>query len=124
MTWEEFGEMTPSMFQALHKRRHEDFKRLCYTAGIPASMVYNVNRGEDSNPISPFEFVPRRPLTARERVIHNIKSEFAMVKPGTPVEFLEKKRQRTIEHLIKAGHADAEQLFREAFPSWTIPPTS
>ena len=57
LSMEEFGEMVPSMFFELRKRRVVYIRHIRYASAMSAAMVYNVNRPEDAEPLTAFDFV-------------------------------------------------------------------
>jgi hypothetical protein len=121
MTWEEFGRTTPGMFLALMKRLNVRFRHDCYTAGIVASMIANVNRKNDQAKVwSPFDFVPD---AERDKRRGELKKQILALF-GTLLEFnkspdaIDKARDLVIARLTKAGHTDVEGVFDEVFPHW------
>jgi hypothetical protein len=117
LTLEQFGELTPLQFKALRERRHAEFRRSCYVAGITASLYANAHRKENTPPLSPFDFVPgRTPQSERDKLKHNVLSLFVSVE-GASAESIADLRKRTIEKLKAQGYEDAEVILEEIFPS-------
>jgi len=114
----EFDRLTLPKFEALCERLFQQHRRQCYYAGIGAATDVNIN-STSKTPISPMAFVPGsvdRDKQRKERVKQNIRAIFTMRRPGSSAE-TEELRQGTIARLKKAGHADAEELFNQVFPS-------
>jgi hypothetical protein len=53
----EFGEMVPAMFHELRKHRANWIRHIRYANAMTAAMLFNVNRGEDQEPLQAFDFI-------------------------------------------------------------------
>jgi tetraacyldisaccharide-1-P 4'-kinase len=115
LSLEEFGQMTPRMFDALLERRHIEFRYQLLAAATVAATVINVNRRPSDPPVSPYDFVIEE--TPRDLAKKNIASLFAMVGTGEPERF-DNMRRRAIAGLKQEGFSDAEEIFREVFSAW------
>jgi hypothetical protein len=122
LSWEEFEELTPGMFQALCKRRNVRIKYERYAHGLTASAVYNVNRGSVEDPVvTGFDFV-RDEASARNKEEMNkarryIKRALGNLPVGTTREKCLEIRLRAIADVRASGRDDAEQIMDECWPS-------
>ncbi len=122
LSWEEFEELTPSMFYALCARRNIHFKYDRFAAGMVCSAVYNVNRASSDSPmLTAFDFV-REPKDAAakaetDKIKAVIKQVIGQLPSDTPKDRLHGIRSRTIASLKSQGREDAEQLFDSCWPS-------
>lgn len=123
LTWEEFADLTPKMFQALCKRRNISIKYDRYANAITASAVYNTSRAKAEDPvIHPFDFVmdeeqaEQKERNRQYRQYIN-KTIGAAVKAGASREKLIEIRAKAIKDLEKAGRMNAEELFDTLWPS-------
>lgn len=120
---EEFGRLTPSMFQALQERKHIHFKYESYWAGIPASTIINIKLPKNAEPVSPFDFAGiehSTEMSEYEKLRHNITAMFSslsLTSDSSPQRY-KALQERTIERLLADGHPDAEEVFDEIFPGW------
>lgn len=86
--------------------------------------ILNVNRGKDSEWVSPFDFLPgfeRDPQEVeaekqRKDVIREIRRTFIDMPKATP-EQVKQERDRIIARLTERGYEDPEGMMREAFPN-------
>jgi hypothetical protein len=122
LSWQEFEEVTPAMFQALCRRRNIRFKYERFAHAQTAAAIYNVNRfGADSQMVSAFDFVRTdRDSTAKaeiKAIRNNIKLCIGSLPKDTTKERFQKVRTRTIEDLKAHGRPDAEALFDSVWPS-------
>jgi hypothetical protein len=118
---EEFEELTPGEFQALCKRRNIRIRYERYAHSITASVVANVNRGQDDAVIHPFDFV-RDDESARKKEERNKAKRYAKkvignLPPTTPQEKMQEIRTKAIADLKASGHSDAEEIFDSCWPS-------
>jgi hypothetical protein len=120
LSLEEFGRLTPGMFQALQERRQVQFRHHCLYAGIVASTLINIKLPKDSTPVSPYDFFvgaseaedeSEREL---EEIKKNIVSAFSMFPNPTP-DKLQELHERSVKSLKERGYADAEKIMAELF---------
>jgi hypothetical protein len=122
LSWEEFSDLTPSMFNALCVRRNLKFKYDRFANALTASAVYNVNRTTNESPfITAFDFVRDEKQTAvkeeRNKIIGTIKQVVGMMPSDTPREKFLAVRERVVNSLKSQGRVDAEELWAECWPS-------
>ena len=94
-----------------------------FNAGLVASILYNANRGEDTDALSPFDFLhghQRDPEEieaekTRRSIKHAISVAFAEMGSATP-EQVQAEKARMIQRMTASGVEDAEQLIREVYP--------
>jgi hypothetical protein len=120
LSWQEFEDLTPAMFQALCIRRNIRIKYDRFANAQTAAAVYNVNRGSEDAPIvTAFDFVrdvnPER--EQEKRIKHLIRTVIGQLPTGTPREKMLDIRTRTIASLLRQGREDAEELFDSCWPS-------
>jgi len=119
---EEFGELTPSQFQALARRRNIRIKYERFANALTASAVYNANRHSAEDPvITAMDFVrdeaqseKREKILTAKRFINKVISSLPIT---TPREVLVEKRKKAIQDLQASGYQEAEIIFDECFPS-------
>ncbi len=110
------------MFQALCKRRNVRIKYNRYANAQTAAAVYNVNRSSEDAPIvTPMDFV-RDDKDQRERnrireLQRVIKQNIGGLPSGLSREKILEIRAKQIENLKALGHADAEEIFDDCWPS-------
>ena len=118
---EEFWDLTPSMFQALCKRRNIRIKYDRYANALTASAVYNANRASEESPVVyPFDFIRDEAAAKRLEKIREGKRYIRKVIGGLPMttprsKFLEIRR-KAIADLTASNFHDAEALFDEVWP--------
>jgi len=118
---EEFGRLTPAMFNALLERREVAFRYQCLCAGLIASTLLNMHMKPDSTRVSPYDFAPTVAddnERERDRAKQNLVSLFAMIE-GSP-DFFERMRDKAIAGLKADGFEDAEEIFEEVFAAWNV----
>jgi hypothetical protein len=120
LSWEEFEELTPAMFQALCIRRNVRIRYERFANALTAASIYNVHRGSEDTPIvSAFDFVrdadPEREQT--QEIKRLIKQVVGSIPPGSPRSKYLEVRERTIASLKSQGRADAEKLWNDCWPS-------
>lgn len=119
---EEFGELTPSMFQELCKRRNTRIRYDRYANALTASAVYNVNRaGDDAPMITAFDFIRDEKDAAKREKLREAKRFFRTAIGQMPMttpraKFLE-IRSKSIADLTASGYSNAEALFDSVWPS-------
>jgi hypothetical protein len=121
LSWKEFEELTPKMFQALGKRRVVAQRYERYAHALTASAVYNTSRTKEDQPmLEAFDFVmtdeqaeKTERLKKARRFIRKVIGSMPIM---TPMEKLVEKRLKVIEDLKADGYDNAEQLFDEAWP--------
>jgi hypothetical protein len=122
LTWEEFEELTPGLFQELAKRRNVGIRYDRYANALTASAVYNVNRNsEDAPVIAAFDFVRSEEESDKIEQLQVFKRHIKMVIGNLPMtatrtKFLEVRRE-CLGHLTQSGCKNAEALFDEVWPS-------
>jgi hypothetical protein len=122
LDWDEFESLTPSMFQALCRRRNIRLKHERFANALTASAVYNVNRASSDSPImTAFDFVrdekSSRARAERLAIKAQIAQSVGTMPTDTPREKFMEIRQRVIASLTAKGRADAEELWKEVWPT-------
>jgi hypothetical protein len=121
LSWEEFEELTPAMFQALCKRRNIRIKYERYAHAMTASAVYNTSRTSDEQPaIRPFDFVmTEEQAVKKDRALkaRQFCRKAMRIPPNTPLEKVLEIRAKAIVDLRNNGYADAEEIFNEVWPT-------
>lgn len=115
--------MTLPELEALEDRRMVAVRHARFNAALSASAVYNAHRGEDTDPLSPFDFLPgfeRDPEEveaekSRKAVKQAVGVAFAEMK-GATAEQVRAEKVRMIERMKANGIEDAEELIREVYP--------
>jgi hypothetical protein len=123
MTLPEFYEMTLAEFEELQRRRDMEIRHARFNAGLIASVLINRYRGEDSEPTSPFDFIPgfidpeeEAERQREEEIKRSIARAFARL-AGEPMEKILAKRERMIERMTANGIENAAELITEVFPN-------
>ncbi len=123
LSWEEFEECTPAMFNALCKRKRIRYKYERLAHALTASAVYNCNRASKDSPIiQPFDFI--RETDAAQEEVNVIKALIRKAigdAPAMPREKLLRIRMNVLANLAKRGRTDGEQIFDSVWP--TLKPT-
>jgi hypothetical protein len=112
--------MTPTYFRYLRLRQRQAFAYEKYLAYIPASAIYNVNRGSVDAPyLDPIDFIrERHPKEEQIKEIKvMIKDIIGKVKSDSTPEKYQQVRRELIDKLIENGVKDAEAIFDECWPS-------
>ena len=122
LTFEEFEELTPEMFNSLCERRNIKFKHERFAAGMVAAAVYNVNRASTESPVlTAFDFVREEAESAEkaehDKIIGTIRQLVGQMPSDTPREKLLHVRDTVVGSLRAQGRKDAEALWLEAWPS-------
>lgn len=121
LSWTEFGDLTPSMFGALCKRRNIRLKHERFANALTASAVYNVHRsGKDDPMVTAFDFV----RDAKQSEAHSqtqllrrqIKDAVGRLPSDTPRAKCLQIRENIITELVALGRADASELWAECWP--------
>lgn len=121
LSWREFAECTPRMFQALAKRRNVRLRYERFAGAQAAAAVYNVNRGKASDPtVSAYDFVMDEEESARRERGATFRryalKAIGQLPVNTPREKVLEVRRRAIADLERAGCADAEAFVDSIFP--------
>jgi len=58
--------LTAAQIAALQERQEKERKHQVLCAGIVAAAIYNCNLAEGADPVSPLDFVEKRPETSDE----------------------------------------------------------
>lgn len=122
LSWEEFEELTPGMFQALCKRRNIRIKYERYAHAMTTSAVYNVNRHSQDDPvITAFDFIRDERSALKKEKQRQAKQYIKQAIGGLPMTTTREKflevRSKVIADLTASGHKDAEQLMNACWPS-------
>jgi hypothetical protein len=121
LTWNEFADLTPSMFLALCKRRNIKMKHARFANALTAAAVYNVNRAADSPMVTAYDFVrDEKDSEAREQtqlLKRQILDAVSRMPANTTREKFMRMRENLIAELVKLGRTDAEKLWAECWPS-------
>ena len=122
LSWKEFDEITPSMFQGLCKRRNIRFKYERFAHAQTTAAIYNVNRASsDSRMVTAFDFVrsdkSSEAKAETEAIKNNIRTCITSLPINTSKEKFQEVRTRTIDDLTAHGRLDAESLFDSVFPN-------
>lgn len=120
LTWAEFQELTLAQLEALEERRATEIRHARFNAALVACAVVNMHRSQDSEPMSPFDFIPGYEPdpaeAARERQRTAIKRSIATVMSRMDtVEAAVGMKAKLIARAKEAGFEDAEELYREVF---------
>lgn len=119
---EEFWDMTPTMFQALCKRRNVNIRYDRYANALTASAVYNTARtSEDMPVISAFDFIRDESEAIKIERTREVKKYIKQVIGQMPMStsrtrYLE-VRSKVINDLTRTGNENAEALFDSVWPS-------
>lgn len=121
LSWEEFAECTPRMFQALAQRRNIRLRYERFAGAQAAAAVYNVHRAKESDPVlAAYDFVMDGDESAeRERETRfrrHVTRAIGQLPIGTPREKVLEVRKRAIADLAAAGCEDAEAFVDGIFP--------
>jgi hypothetical protein len=122
LSWDEFEELTPGMFQALCKRRNIKIRYERFAHAMTAAAVYNVNRSKPEDPmLTAFDFVRDEESARKKEELSSLKKfiqgAIGRVPFGTSREKLLEIRLKVIEQLNQQGRNDAEELFNTVWPS-------
>jgi hypothetical protein len=123
LTWTEFQDITLAQFEALEERRMIAVRHSRFNAALTASVVYNAHRGEDSEALSPFDFLPGFERDAEEEEAekmrksakHAIAVAFSQM-DGLSAHQVRVEKARMIHRMKLNGVEDPEELIREVFP--------
>ena len=125
LSWDEFCTLTLAQLEALEERREIAIRHQRFNAALITSTLYNINRPADSEPMSAFDFLPgferdpeaERHARGRQQVKQAIAKAFAnLPRNWTRADVLAEKA-RAVKRMQERGIEDAEQLFREVYPS-------
>ncbi len=120
LTWEEFGELTPTMFNALCKRRNIKMKHERFANALTAAAVYNVNRAGDSEILTAYDFVrdakDSEARSQRQTLKRQIKDAIGRLPADAPRARCLKVRESVIAGMVALGRTDAEELWAECWP--------
>ena len=121
LSWREFSELTPKMFQALCRRRNVAIKYDRFAHALTASAVYNTSRTKVEDPIvRPFDFVmdddEATKRAERKKFKQFVQKAIGQLPFNTPLEKLQEKRLRVIADLQASKCANAEELFDSIWP--------
>lgn len=116
--------MTLAELEALEERRATDLRHARYNAALVASAIYNVNRAEDVEPVSPFSFIPgyepdpvdEEQKKRRRGAVQSIRVAMSRLPDGVKPEAVVELKGKMIARLKGQGYEDAEDIMREAFP--------
>jgi len=123
LSWEEFGECTPGMFQALCKRRNTRLKYERFANAQVAAAVYNMAgrmRSDDAPEVTAFDFVMDEEESAkRENDIkfrRYVQKAIGQLPISASLEKLREKRLKVIEDLRASGCGEPEAFFDSIWP--------
>ena len=124
LSFEEFEDCTPAMFNALCRRKRIRYKYERLAHALTASAVYNCNRASKDSPIiQPFDFVREVDKAEEERlaIMAIIRKAIGEAAAKASREKLLRIRANVIASLGMRGRTDGEKLFDECWP--TLKPT-
>jgi len=124
LSFDEFSDCTPAMFNALCRRKRIRYKYERLAHALTASAVYNCNRASKDSPvIQPFDFVREVDKAEEERmaIVAIIRKAIGEAAAKAPREKLLRIRMNVIASLAKRGRTDGEAIFNEVWP--TLKPT-
>lgn len=123
LTWTEFQDITLAQYEALEERRMIAVRHSRFNAALTASVVFNAHRSEDSEPLSPFDFLPGFERDPDEEEAEKLRKS---AKHAIAVAFSEMgelsahnvqvEKARMIHRMKANGVEDPEELIREVFP--------
>jgi len=120
LSWDEFSDLTPSMFVALCKRRNVRLKHEKFANAQTAAAVYNVAT-RSAEPLTAYDFV-RDPKEAeaheqRQTLKRQIKDAVIRMPQDTDRAKFMRLRGNIIKQLEAIGRTDAAELWAECWPS-------
>lgn len=122
LTWSEFQDLTLPQLEALEERRVIELRHNRFNAALVASAVYNSHKGPNTEPLSPFDFLPDigdAEDRERERKRRIVKKQMGEAIHRLP---LNATRERVLEmraRVIAGANAEGfngEELYQEIFP--------
>jgi hypothetical protein len=121
LSWEEFEELTPGMFQALCKRRNIRIKYERYAHAQTAAAVYNTARTKADDPtVHPFDFVRDEESQRKKEELGKFRAfaqrAIGVLPIGTVQEKILEVRLKAVKDLEVAGCKDAEGLMDSVWP--------
>lgn len=121
LSWREFAESTPRMFQALAARRNVRLRYERFAGAQAAAAIYNVHRASASDPlVAAFDFVADdEECERREREIKfrgYVMRALGHLPIGTPLEKVLEVRRKAIADLTASGCERAEAFVDAIFP--------
>jgi LmbE family N-acetylglucosaminyl deacetylase len=120
---EEFGRLTPGMFEALKARRAIRHRYACLYAGIAASTIANFagkTLAENAR-VSAMDFVPGVQEDSRlDALRHNIQNFVGLIMAFSPQTSVTVVREKLTTNLVQGGYSKSEvdSIFAEMFPKW------
>jgi hypothetical protein len=122
LTWEEFADLTPSMFAALCTRRNIRMRHERFANALTASAIYNVHRaGADVPMVTAYDFVRDAKQSEAHEQTQILKRQIleavTRMPSNTPRERFMTIRGNIIAELVKLGRTDATELWAECWPS-------
>ena len=122
LTWNEFEDLTPAMFQALCKRRNIRIRYERFANAQTAAAVYNTNRHSVEDPlVEPFDFIRDDESAQRKERLMKAKRYINRALGAFPLSTTREKileiRQKAITDLKASGYADAEQIVNAMYPN-------
>jgi hypothetical protein len=123
LTWAEFEELTLAQLEALEERRAIEVRQGRFNAALITSTLINSHRAEDSDPISPFDFLAGferdEEEEERDKLRTSIKRAVALAfaqMRGLGPEAVQAEKAAMIQRMTASGVEDPEGLIREVFP--------
>ena len=115
LSWSEFEELTPAMFQALCKRRNIQIRYERFANAQTAAAVYNTNRHSVEDPlVEPFDFIRDEESAQRKERLMKAKRYINRALGTLPLSTTREKileiRDKAIADLRASGYTDAEQI--------------
>lgn len=115
--------MTLPQLEALEERRNISIRHARFNAALTTSALINLHRSQDSEPVSPYDFLPgfERDKEAEEKekleksIVHGIKIAFAEMKNKSRDEIL-RERDAMVKRMKANGIENPEELIRRAYP--------
>jgi hypothetical protein len=124
LNWSEFEALTLAEFEALEERRSIAIRHARFNAALVVSTLFNVNRGEDTPSMSPFDLIAgfeedeeeRERATLRRSVRQAVALAFMEMKGATPAQ-LQAEKMAMIARMKASGIEDPEEIIREVYPN-------
>jgi hypothetical protein len=115
--------MSLAEFEALEVRRRVEVRHARFNAALVASILVNAHRADDSEPVSPFDFLPGfqrdDEQMEKDRLRRSTKKAVAAAlgqMTGKTVDELRTIKDGMVERMRKQGIEDPEEIVREVYP--------
>jgi hypothetical protein len=122
LTWPEIEDLTLAQFEALEERRMIAVRHSRFNAGLLASLMYNANRGPDSDPLEVWDFVPGFERDTEEVEADKLRRS---IRQGVLIAFsrmqnktlqdVREEAKAMVQRMAAEGVEDADGIVREVF---------